>query len=71
MSDKINETDVKEKHIEENKMGVMSVNRLIINVALPMILSMLVQACYNIVDSIFVARITDAGRRALRVPQLL
>ncbi len=62
MSDKINETDVKEKHIEENKMGVMSVNRLIINVTLPMILSMLVQACYNIVDSIFVARITDAGQ---------
>lgn len=51
-----------EKKNVENKMGVMPVNKLIINVALPMILSMMVQACYNIVDSIFVARITDAGQ---------
>ncbi|MBR4718763.1 MAG: MATE family efflux transporter [Lachnospiraceae bacterium] len=45
----------------ENKMGVMPINKLIINIGLPMILSMLVQAFYNIVDSIFVARIKDAG----------
>ena len=45
----------------ENKMGVMPVNKLIINIGLPMILSMLVQAFYNIVDSIFVARIHDAS----------
>ena len=48
----------------ENKMGVMPVNRLLINMALPMVLSMLVQACYNIVDSIFVARITDTASTA-------
>lgn len=47
--------------IEENKMGVMPVNKLIINIGLPMILSMLVQAFYNIVASIFVARISDPG----------
>ncbi|MCR5508214.1 MAG: MATE family efflux transporter [Lachnospiraceae bacterium] len=40
-------------------MGTMPVNRLIINIGLPMILSMLVQAFYNIVDSYFVARISD------------
>ncbi len=45
----------------ENKMGTMPVNKLIINIGLPMILSMLVQAFYNIVDSIFVARISDGA----------
>lgn len=42
----------------ENKMGVMPVNRLLISMALPMMISMLVQALYNVVDSMFVARIT-------------
>ena len=40
----------------ENKMGVMPVPKLILNMSLPMILSMLVQALYNVVDSYFVAR---------------
>lgn len=43
---------------KENKMGVMPVNRLLISMALPMMISMLVQALYNVVDSMFVARIT-------------
>lgn len=37
---------------EENKMGVMPVGRLLFSMSLPMMLSMLVQALYNIVDSI-------------------
>ncbi len=41
---------------EENKMGVMPIPKLILNMSLPMILSMLVQALYNIVDSYFVTR---------------
>jgi len=41
----------------ENKMGVMPVKQLIISMALPMMISMLVQALYNVVDSIFVARL--------------
>ena len=41
----------------ENKMGVMPVHKLLISIALPMIISMLVQAMYNIVDSIYVAQI--------------
>jgi putative MATE family efflux protein len=60
-SDEMNMTAKKEVYIKENKMGTMPVNRLIINIGLPMILSMLVQAFYNIVDSIFVARIQDTG----------
>lgn len=46
---------------KENKMGTMPIGRLLFTMALPMIISMLVQALYNIVDSMFVARIsTDA-----------
>ncbi len=45
--------------VQENKMGVMPVKRLIISMSLPMMISMLVQALYNVVDSIFVSRIGD------------
>ena len=45
----------------ENKMGVMPVKQLIISMALPMMVSMLVQALYNVVDSIFVARLGEAA----------
>ena len=43
----------------ENKMGTMPVNRLLLSMSLPMVASMLVQALYNIVDSLFVARISE------------
>ncbi len=43
----------------ENKMGVMPVNKLILTMSLPMMISMLVQALYNIVDSIFVAKLSE------------
>lgn len=43
----------------ENKMGVMPVGKLLITMALPMMVSMLVQALYNIVDSIYVSRISE------------
>jgi putative MATE family efflux protein len=49
----------------ENKMGVMPVGRLLANMAIPMILSMLVQALYNIVDSIYVSRISESAVTAL------
>ena len=42
----------------ENKMGVMPVNRLLISMSLPMMVSMLVQALYNIVDSMFAVSYT-------------
>ena len=47
------------EEVKDNKMGIMPVNRLLITMALPIVASMLMQACYNIVDSIFVARIAD------------
>ena len=49
----------------ENKMGAMPVGRLIINMSLPMILSMLVQALYNVVDSVFVSRISEQALTAV------
>ncbi len=45
----------------ENKMGVMPINKLIFNMSLPIMASMLVQALYNIVDSIFVSMIEQPG----------
>lgn len=50
---------------KENKMGVMPINRLLITMSLPMMISMLVQALYNIVDSIFVSRINEYSLRAV------
>ena len=54
-----------EKQLTENKMGVMPVGRLLFNMAGPMIVSMLVQALYNVVDSMFVARINENALAAL------
>jgi putative MATE family efflux protein len=54
-----------EQEIRENKMGVMPVNKLLVTMALPMIVSMLVQAMYNIVDSIFVSRICEDALTAV------
>ena len=51
--------------MKENKMGTMPVNKLLINMALPMMISMLVQALYNIVDSIFVAKISEEALTAV------
>lgn len=51
--------------IKENKMGVMPVPRLLITMSLPMMLSMLVQALYNIVDSMFVAKLSEDALTAV------
>ena len=50
---------------QENKMGVMPVTSLLITMSLPMMISMLVQALYNIVDSIFVSQINEYALRAV------
>jgi len=50
---------------KENKMGVMPVKKLIITMSLPMMASMLVQALYNIVDSIFVAQLSENALTAV------
>lgn len=51
--------------LKANKMGTMSVGKLLLNMALPLILSMLVQALYNVVDSIYVSRISESAVTAL------
>ena len=50
---------------KENKMGTMPVNKLLISMSLPMMVSMLVQALYNVVDSIFVSRVNEAALTAV------
>ena len=56
--------------LKENKMGVRPVGRLLFTMALPMALSMLVQALYNVVDSIFVSRISEVDNDALTAVSL-
>ena len=51
--------------LQENKMGVMPVGRLLANMALPMIISMLVQALYNVVDSVYVSQVSESAVTAL------
>ncbi|MCR4715823.1 MAG: MATE family efflux transporter [Lachnospiraceae bacterium] len=53
------------KPVTENKMGVMKINKLIIDMSLPLMISMLVQAMYNIVDSFFVAKISEDALTAV------
>ena len=50
---------------QENKMGVLPVGKLLAGMAVPMMISMLVQALYNIVDSLFVAQINEQAMTAL------
>ena len=51
--------------VKENKMGVMPIPKLLVTMSLPIILSMLVQALYNIVDSVFVAQINENALTAV------
>lgn len=51
--------------IQENKMGVMPVHRLLLSMSGPMMLSMLIQALYNVVDSVFVSYISEGALTAV------
>lgn len=51
--------------IKENKMGTMPIPKLLISMSLPMIISMLVQALYNIIDSVFVAQLSEDALTAV------
>ncbi len=51
--------------VTENKMGTMPINKLLLSMSFPMMMSMLVQAMYNIVDSIFVAQISEDALNAV------
>lgn len=50
---------------EKNRMGTMPVNRLMLSMGIPMVLSMMLQAVYNIVDSAFVSNMKENGEMAL------
>lgn len=70
MSNEVSSTAISQKNTApagrgENKMGVMPVKKLIVNMSVPMMISMLVQALYNIVDSIFVAQISEDALTAV------
>lgn len=54
-----------EGKLTENKMGIMPVGKLLISMSVPMMCSMIVQALYNIVDSIFVARVCEDALTAV------
>jgi putative MATE family efflux protein len=61
----MNDSKAKQNKPTENKMGVMPVNKLLLSMAIPMMISMLVQALYNIVDSIFVSYINQDALTAV------
>ena len=54
-----------ERPESENKMGIMPVNPLLLNMAIPIMISMLVQALYNVVDSYFVSQISQDALNAV------
>ena len=51
--------------VKENKMGIMPVGKLLATMSAPMMISMLVQACYNIVDSVFVSQLSENALNAV------
>lgn len=52
-------------NLEENKMGTMPIDKLLVNMSVPIMISMLIQALYNVVDSIFVAQISENALTAV------
>lgn len=54
-----------EENVRENKMGTMPIGKLLANMAGPVMVSMLFQALYNIVDSVFVARLSQDAMNAV------
>ena len=61
------EKDIRNEIQKENKMGVMPVGKLLFTMSLPIMISMLVQALYNVVDSMFVARVSENALTALSI----
>ena len=53
------------ENTRENKMGTMPIGKLLANMAGPVMISMLFQALYNIVDSVFVARLSQDAMNAV------
>ncbi len=57
-------SSVKTRETQQNKMAVMPMGRLLLNMSVPLMFSLLVQSLYNIVDSIFVAKLSEAALTA-------
>ncbi|MCQ2437984.1 MAG: MATE family efflux transporter [Clostridia bacterium] len=53
------------QNVKENKMGYMPIPKLVLTMSLPMIISMMVQALYNVVDSVFVSRVSEQALTAV------
>ena len=62
---KVELREEEEELAQDNKMGTLPVKRLIVSMSLPMMISMLVQAMYNIVDSIFVSHLSEDALTAV------
>lgn len=58
---------MQEIKVTENKLGTMAIDRLLLEMAIPMVISMLVQSIYNIVDSMFVSRISEDALTAVSI----
>ena len=56
---------MEEIQVTENKLGTLAIDKLLLEMAIPMVISMLVQSIYNIVDSMFVARISEDALTAV------
>ena len=62
---KTNQSQTAPAEVRENIMGTMEINPLLLKLSIPMMISMLVQALYNVVDSIFVARVSENALTAV------
>lgn len=51
------------ENLKQNKMAVLPVNKLMLSMGIPMVLSMVLQALYNIVDSAFVSNMATGGKK--------
>lgn len=58
---------MEEIQVKENKLGTLAIDRLLLEMAIPMVISMLVQSIYNIVDSMFVARVSEDALTAVSI----
>ena len=62
---KTNQSQTAPAEVRENIMGTMEINPLLLKLSIPMMISMLVQACYNVVDSVFVAQLSQDALNAV------
>ena len=62
---KTNQSQTAPGEVRENIMGTMEINPLLLKLSIPMMISMLVQALYNVVDSVFVSHVSESALTAV------